>query len=87
MGSALVRACRTAGLDVAGVTDSNPALWGSTVEGVAVLSPAEARTRGPHVYAIGSLAFAADIEQALRREYITASDTLQVFSPSGEAAA
>ena len=87
MGSALVRACRTAGLDVAGVTDSNPALWGSTVEGVAVLSPAEARTRGPHVYAIGSLAFAADIEQALRREYTTASDTLQVFSPSNEAAA
>ena len=87
MGTALVRACRTAGLDVAGVTDSNPALWGSSVEGVPVVSPVEARTRGPHVYAIGSLAFATDIEQALRREYTAASDTLQVFSPSSEAAA
>lgn len=87
MGTALVRACRTAGLDVAGVTDSNPALWGSSVEGVPVLSPAEARDRGPHVYAIGSLAFAADIEQALRRDYGTVSASLQVFSPLVEAAA
>jgi hypothetical protein len=87
MGSALIKACRTAGVDVAGVTDSNPALWGSSVEGVPVLSPGEARTRGPHVYAIGSLAFAADIEQALRREYRTTSDRLQVFSPAAEAAA
>jgi FMN phosphatase YigB (HAD superfamily) len=86
LGSALVRACRTAGLDVAGVTDSNPALWGSSVEGVPVVSPAEARTRGPHVYAIGSLAFATDIEQALRREYGPAT-TVQVFSPAAEVAA
>jgi FMN phosphatase YigB (HAD superfamily) len=86
IGSALVRACRTAGLDVTGVTDSNPALWGSSVEGVLVLSPAEARDRGPHVYAIGSLAFAADIEQALRREYASAP-SLQVFSPAAEVAA
>jgi predicted HAD superfamily hydrolase len=86
MGSALVRACRTAGLDVTGVTDSNPALWGSSVEGVPVLSPAEARDRGPHVYAIGSLAFAADIEQALRREY-GAAPSLQIFSPAAEVAA
>jgi FMN phosphatase YigB (HAD superfamily) len=87
MGSALVRACRAAGMDVAGVTDSNPALWGSSVEGVPVLSPAEARDRGPHVYAIGSLAFAADIEQTLRRDYDAASDILRVFSPAAEAAA
>jgi FMN phosphatase YigB (HAD superfamily) len=86
IGSALVRACRDAGLDVAGVTDSNPALWGSSVEGVPVLSPAEARVRGPHVYAIGSLAFAADIEQTLRREYDTAADILKVFSPAEAAA-
>jgi len=87
MGTALIRACRTAGVDVAGVTDSNPALWGSSVEGVPVLSPAEARDRGPHVYAIGSLAFAADIEQTLRRDYRTAANKLQVFSPATEAAA
>jgi FMN phosphatase YigB (HAD superfamily) len=86
VGSALVRACRDAGLDVAGVTDSNPALWGSSVEGVPVLSPAEARVRGPHVYAIGSLAFAADIEQTLRREYDSATDILRVFSPAEAAA-
>jgi FMN phosphatase YigB (HAD superfamily) len=86
-GSALVRACRAAGVDVAGVTDSNSALWGSSIEGVQVVSPAEARTRGPHAYAIGSLAFAAEIEDALRREYEAASDVLQVFSPAVEAAA
>jgi FMN phosphatase YigB (HAD superfamily) len=87
MGSALVRACRTAGMDVAGVIDSNPAIWGSSVEGVRVLSPAEARDSGPHVYAIGSLAFATDIEQTLRREYRAAAAELQVFSPAAEAAA
>jgi hypothetical protein len=87
IGSALIKACRTAGVDVARVTDSNPALWGSSVEGVPVVSPAEARTRGPHVYAIGSLAFAADIEQALRRDYDAAAHTLQVFSPAVEVAA
>ena len=87
MGSALIKACRTAGLDVAGVTDSNPALWGSSIDGVPVLSPAEARDRGPHVYAIGSLAFAADIERALRREYRATSAPLQVFSPASEVAA
>ncbi len=86
-GIALVRACRVEGIEVPAVTDSDPALWGSAIEGVPVVSPEEARRQGADVYAIGSLAFASDIELALRRRYIEASQPVRIFSATNEVAA
>ena len=86
-GAALVNACRMEGIEVHVVTDSNPALWGSAVEGVPVVSPEEARLQGTNVYAIGSLAFASDIELALKRRYVEVAQPVRVFSATHEVAA
>lgn len=86
-GAALIRACRAENIEIQAVTDSNPALWGSTVEGVAVVSPEEARRQDTNAYAIGSLAFAADIELALKRRYSAAAVPVHIFSAAQEIAA
>lgn len=79
-GTALIRAARHERITVLLVTDSNPATWGTTLDGVPVVSPEEARRRGNHVFAIGSCAFADEIEQGVRRRYVDAPERPRVFS-------
>ena len=86
-GAALIRALRHEAIAVLLVTDSNEAYWGTELDGIAVVSPDDARARGNHVFAIGSCAFATDIEQTLRRRYRTADEAPQIFSPLAEVAA
>jgi hypothetical protein len=69
------------------MTDSNPKTWGTVIEGVPVVSPEDARSSGNHVFAIGSCAFAADIEAAVRRHYAQSTHAPQVFSAISELAA
>ena len=86
-GIALVRAVRREGLSVLLVTDSNPAYWGTDVDGIPVVAPAEAYRRGNHTFAIGSCAFAGEIERALQQHYATAPERARIFSPLAEVTA
>jgi hypothetical protein len=86
-GQALMRAIRQEGIEVLAITDSNPAVWGTSVDGVQVVSPADVRRLGHHVFAVGSCAFASDIEATLRAQYSENPNTLRIFSPVSEVAA
>ncbi len=86
-GMALIKAIREEGIAVLVATDSNPAHWGTELDGVRVVSPAEARRSGNHIFAIGSCAFATDIERTLRGDYRANAHALRIFSPVAEMAA
>ncbi len=79
-GRALARAARSAGLRPCGFVDKKQSLWGSQVEGVEVLSLAEARERGIHVYAVGSFAFTREIRREIRLAYAGAGSRPRIFT-------
>jgi HAD superfamily hydrolase (TIGR01549 family) len=62
-------ALRGAGVSVAGFVDSSRALHGLVVQGAQVTSLSEARRLGPHVYFVGSFAWASQIEGVIQAEY------------------
>lgn len=87
VGLALLHACRSEGVDVHAVADSNPALWGTSMAGVSVVSPDEAASLSTDAYAIGSLAFAHDIARSLHERSRAKGSSLRIFSALDEEAA
>ncbi len=79
-GRAFARAAQTVGLRPCGFVDKKPSLWGSQVEGVEVLSLDAAMGRGIHVYAVGSFAFASEIQHEIRLAYAAAGCRPRIFA-------
>jgi glycosyltransferase involved in cell wall biosynthesis len=68
-GREFVRLAKMDGLKVAAVMDSNPALWGTDIFGVPVISPKEAVALDLDVFAISSLLYAEEITEMIYGMY------------------
>jgi hypothetical protein len=79
-GRALAASLRTRGVTVAGFVDRSERLRATCVEGLPVLAPSDALAGDCHTYAVGSLAFAAQITADLARLYEARPGQLQLFA-------
>jgi hypothetical protein len=79
VGRVLLRIARRRRIRVRFFVDGNDARWGEVLEGVEIVSLADVVSRGPHVFAIGSLAHAATISDTITAAY--RSSPARIFAP------
>jgi FMN phosphatase YigB (HAD superfamily) len=84
VGLAMLCALRREGVQVRLVIDSNPALHGTLLEGVPVVSPEAADASDAEVFVIASFAFAEEITQRLREIHRGRGDAVRIVHPTAE---
>jgi glycosyltransferase involved in cell wall biosynthesis len=86
-GRQLLRETTNVGLQVHGFVDSNPALWGKTIEGIKVVSLSSAVSGEHHAFLVGSYSRAAEIRSVILNAYRNTSRQPLIFSLESDEAA
>jgi len=81
MGRAFLRTAQAKGLAVKHLVDGNPRLVGQEVDGMPVVSLAEATMSGNHVYLVASYTFAREIRQDILRAYPRVPADIRILTP------
>lgn len=78
VGRAFVAEALRAGLDIRFVIDRNPALWGTTLGSVPVVSLEDAMQRGMRQLFVASFSFASDIRRGVEEAYLGRTDAPEI---------
>jgi glycosyltransferase involved in cell wall biosynthesis len=80
-GQTLARELELFGIEIRAFVDSASSLWGKSLNGVRVVPLDEAIQRGYTEFAVGSLAFAGQIEQQIRSAFESRTETPEIYLP------
>jgi SAM-dependent methyltransferase/tetratricopeptide (TPR) repeat protein len=80
-GRALISICRAENVHVRCVVDKKEQLWGGSLDGAPIVSPADAIKDGIDVYAVASFSSAREISREIRARYTDTGRRPRVYAP------